>query len=423
MNGSIELGRNFSKVSLFNETAGVEAFSGYITINATDLTNYFFLLTKSKNISQRETPLVLWLFGGPGLSSLMAQFLYNGPVAINATGNITQRENTLTKFADVIYLDQPAGAGFSFTNQTGYSQTMEQMSANILIFLEQFLQIFPEYNGSDFYIAGESYAARNAFHLGYTMLVNETLNNSLSMSGVISGVPFLGPVLDMLDPTEFLYQVGMLDANGKIQFEGIFQQIRELVNNKSSLNYTMMGLQLLSQTILNTDPAAKTLYQNLTGFMFDASALYSTMPSIIMLYYAVVNSTAVKRMLHVGENASIEVARPLVVLNIAYGDFSRDLSNETGYVLNNTKVLNYYSQFDTVCPVVKSEEHFRNITWIESRTFLNQSRSIVYKPNTTEVTHYRTDTTNLTYVLVTRAGHYVSLDKGPLVYRLIKEFV
>uniref|UniRef100_V5ID76 Putative serine carboxypeptidase n=1 Tax=Ixodes ricinus TaxID=34613 RepID=V5ID76_IXORI len=118
--GKIEDAKRDSRVPFFYEMKGVEAFSGFIAINEDAQTNYYFLHTKIHVLAQiaqivrKPPPLILWLSGGLGVSSLMAQFLYNGPVAVDATGHIRERVNSLANFADVIYLDQPAGTGFSF---------------------------------------------------------------------------------------------------------------------------------------------------------------------------------------------------------------------------------------------------------------------------------------------------------------------
>ncbi|XP_042143018.1 vitellogenic carboxypeptidase-like [Ixodes scapularis] len=118
--GKIEDAKLYSRVPFFYESKGVEAFSGFITINEDAQTNYYFLHTKIHVLAQivqivrKPPPLILWLSAGLRSSSLMAQFVYNGPVAIDATGRTGERSNSLANFADAIYLDQPARTGFSF---------------------------------------------------------------------------------------------------------------------------------------------------------------------------------------------------------------------------------------------------------------------------------------------------------------------
>ncbi|XP_049513175.1 venom serine carboxypeptidase-like isoform X2 [Dermacentor silvarum] len=104
-----------------------------------------------------KKPLLLWLQGGPGKSSLFGQFLENGPLGIDPSGNLYYREHTLLKEFNIIYLDQPVGSGYSFDKNEKYPSSLEQASNHVITFLEQFLEIFREYKDRDFYIAGESY--------------------------------------------------------------------------------------------------------------------------------------------------------------------------------------------------------------------------------------------------------------------------
>ena len=72
--------------------------------------------------SASQTPLAIWLNGGPGASSIFGNFLENGPLQIsqNGTGqnaSYTITNNPLGSWADaatMVYVDQPIGTGFSY---------------------------------------------------------------------------------------------------------------------------------------------------------------------------------------------------------------------------------------------------------------------------------------------------------------------
>lgn len=61
--------------------------------------------------------------------------------------------------ANVIFLESPAGVGFSYSNTSSdYGESGDTRTAvDAYIFLLNWLERFPEYKGRDFYIAGESY--------------------------------------------------------------------------------------------------------------------------------------------------------------------------------------------------------------------------------------------------------------------------
>jgi len=104
-------------------------------------------------------PLVLWLNGGPGCSSLGGGFLSElGP--FYPTGNrLVRNEYSWNKVANMLFLESPAFVGFSYSNSSddayvGDSRTAEDSYK----FLLRFLVRFPRFKGRPLWLAGESYA-------------------------------------------------------------------------------------------------------------------------------------------------------------------------------------------------------------------------------------------------------------------------
>jgi carboxypeptidase C (cathepsin A) len=60
----------------------VTQHTGYITVNETHGGNLFYWLFESRGDPQKD-PLVVWLTGGPGCSSILALFTENGPFLMN----------------------------------------------------------------------------------------------------------------------------------------------------------------------------------------------------------------------------------------------------------------------------------------------------------------------------------------------------
>uniref|UniRef100_A0A6G5A0H0 Putative serine carboxypeptidase n=1 Tax=Rhipicephalus microplus TaxID=6941 RepID=A0A6G5A0H0_RHIMP len=232
--------RNKSRVLEFL-LFGVDAFSGFITINKSTKSNLFFLLTEAQN-NRDDAPLLLWTQGGPGQSALFGQFLENGPVAFDYTKNesfpFTPRNNTLQKNMSIIYLDLPFGAGFSFTeNKTAYSKSLEEISDSVMEFLKQFLKLFPSYECRDFYVAGESYGARYSVAIADALISNKH-NVLLKLKGIISGNGFLGPILETADSSDFLYWTSMLNETGRQNLSDKFQLMRNMSETKKIFDST-----------------------------------------------------------------------------------------------------------------------------------------------------------------------------------------
>lgn len=80
-NGKTEKAKELSAVdpSLF---AGVNSHAAYFTVNKTAKWNLFFWYFPAQGAPLDSTPLVIWLQGGPGSSSLYGLFEEIGPIMI-----------------------------------------------------------------------------------------------------------------------------------------------------------------------------------------------------------------------------------------------------------------------------------------------------------------------------------------------------
>uniref|UniRef100_A0A803M1E1 Carboxypeptidase n=1 Tax=Chenopodium quinoa TaxID=63459 RepID=A0A803M1E1_CHEQI len=114
-----------------------------------------------------KDPVVLWLNGGPGCSSLGGLVYEHGPFNFEASGPISSEDlpklhpnpYSWSKVSNIIYLDSPVGTGFSFSRNTSDYITGDLKTAkNTHIFLLKWFEMFPERLNNPFFIAGESYA-------------------------------------------------------------------------------------------------------------------------------------------------------------------------------------------------------------------------------------------------------------------------
>ena len=81
--------------------------------------------------------------------------------------------------ANVIFLESPAGVGFSYSNTSSdYDNAGDTTTAiDAYTFLVNWLERFPQYKTRDFFIAGESYAGHYVPQLAYTILLNNKNTN------------------------------------------------------------------------------------------------------------------------------------------------------------------------------------------------------------------------------------------------------
>ncbi|KAI9261698.1 Alpha/Beta hydrolase protein [Sporodiniella umbellata] len=130
-------------------------YSGYIDKYDTD-DHFFFYFTESRSNPQKD-PLVLWLNGGPGCSSMMGLWMELGPCLVNKNGTGTIRNPySWNNEANVIFLDQPVNVGYSYGSTT--VKSTQESARDVYAFLQLFLDEYKEYASNPFHISGESYA-------------------------------------------------------------------------------------------------------------------------------------------------------------------------------------------------------------------------------------------------------------------------
>uniref|UniRef100_A0A0D9VM43 Carboxypeptidase n=1 Tax=Leersia perrieri TaxID=77586 RepID=A0A0D9VM43_9ORYZ len=140
---------------------GFAQYAGYVTVNEPSGRALFYWLTEAAAAAAKK-PLVLWLNGGPGCSSIAYGASEEiGPFRIKTNGTgLFLNKYSWNREANLLFLESPAGVGFSYSNTTSDLKTSgdERTAQDALQFLISWMSRFPQYRHRDFYIAGESYA-------------------------------------------------------------------------------------------------------------------------------------------------------------------------------------------------------------------------------------------------------------------------
>merc|ERR1719230_1580903 len=74
--------------------------------------HYWFAMAEVPEADRK--PVVLWLNGGPGSSSILGMLQEQGPLLINATGGLMRNPYAWTKQANLLVIESPAGVGYSY---------------------------------------------------------------------------------------------------------------------------------------------------------------------------------------------------------------------------------------------------------------------------------------------------------------------
>ena len=141
-----------------------EQYTGWLDIGHKHI--FFWYFAPERDDALNEDILTLWLAGGPGVPSVVSMLQELGPCLINEHGNGTvYNPYGWNKNTALLFVDQPAGVGFSYVDDgeqvPGDSFTS---ASDMYAFLKLFTtQVFPKHKEAPLIITGESYAVRDTF--------------------------------------------------------------------------------------------------------------------------------------------------------------------------------------------------------------------------------------------------------------------
>ena len=152
------------------------AFSGYLDIaDTTKKIHYLFF--EAQNDSE-NAPVLIWFNGGPGCSSMLGFMQENGPFRIESGGTkFHPDEFAWNRETNLLYIEQPAGVGFSYCNSVKDCAFDDEKSGkdNLTVTLEWF-EKFPEFKNNELYISGESYGGVYVPYLAHYIVEHNEAN-------------------------------------------------------------------------------------------------------------------------------------------------------------------------------------------------------------------------------------------------------
>ncbi|KAJ5732427.1 Peptidase S10 serine carboxypeptidase [Penicillium malachiteum] len=170
----------------------VKSYSGYADVGENE--HIFWWFFESRNGDPENAPLTVWINGGPGSSSMIGLFQELGPCGVDYDGNVYNNPHSWSNVSNMIFIDQPATTGFSYTipvpgytDDNGYiiqlpdntcpdyaesygtcgtyskadiklvPNSTEGAAPNMWKTLQGFMGAFPQYSQNGFNFATESY--------------------------------------------------------------------------------------------------------------------------------------------------------------------------------------------------------------------------------------------------------------------------
>ncbi|GMT13737.1 hypothetical protein PFISCL1PPCAC_5034 [Pristionchus fissidentatus] len=138
-----------------------QTYSGYLDAGQNGDWQMHYWLFESRNDKNKD-PILVWLNGGPGCSSVAGMFEELGPFYVTFDGqNLFENVHSWNARANVLAIESPIGVGFSYNRaEANYSVANDDQTAdqNYNALKDFFGRVQKTYGDREFYLAGESYA-------------------------------------------------------------------------------------------------------------------------------------------------------------------------------------------------------------------------------------------------------------------------
>ncbi|KAM0912497.1 hypothetical protein ACQ4PT_012758 [Festuca glaucescens] len=137
--------------------------TGYVELD--DGVRLFYYFIQSER-DPEEDPVLLWLTGGPGCSALSGLVYEMGPFYFDFEGytgsglpTLLYKPTSWTQVSSVIFVDSPAGTGFSYDTTGNRTIPTDTIAIQQLhTFLQTWFDEHPQFLPNPFYVAGDSYS-------------------------------------------------------------------------------------------------------------------------------------------------------------------------------------------------------------------------------------------------------------------------
>ncbi|XP_046409282.1 venom serine carboxypeptidase-like [Ischnura elegans] len=386
----------------------IKSYSGYFTVNETYNSNLFFWFFPAMN-NPEEAPLLLWLQGGPSVSSLFAVFTENGPYLIDPDNKtLSLNPYSWTTNHSVVFFNQPVGTSFSFTDSDdGYATEQGQVGQNMHTALVQFFTMFPEFNSYPFYVTGESYAGKYIPAVGYAIYKNNPNSDiKINLQGLAIGNGMTDPESMIPEYASLIYDVGHIDDSGR----GVIQNYQDLCVQAIRSGKWMNAFEHWGAIVAK--------FVKLSGYSFIYNIYYAEDPATGGSVPDFVQREWTRKAMHVGDTMYSYVGAVYTKLE---PDIMKSVRPWVEELLNSgLRIMFYNGNFDVSVGYPLSRGMFKKLQFDGADEYRPAKREM-WRVGGDLAGYYKKGGTFME-VMVRNAGHMVPTDQPVWALDLITRF-
>ena len=412
----------FGAASIPNETWN------YVTVRPN--ARIFWWFYGAHDQQRDKLPLVLWLQGGPGASGTgFGNFEEIGPLYQNSTA----RKTTWIQKTNVLFIDSPVGAGFSYvTDPVAYTRNVTQIADDLLVVFKAFLKNLTIFEDAPFYIFGESYGGKMAAEFGQRLY--ETIERKeikCNFKGVALGDSWISPVDSILSWGKYLYQYSLLDTQDLRAVQSSAGQVVNYFDQglyKKSTAYWSKTRDLVSLFTDNVN-VYNVLQHNASPFRDSNDIIERLYDRHLAVYYqnnlkSFMNTVIRKKLGIIPDNVTWG-SQATDTFNYQSEDFMKPAIKALDYLISKgLKIIVYQGQFDMLCNTAGAEKWTSKLQWSGLQGFNYATRKPLYIDGKIGQTQaFLKSFKNFSFYFVMNAGLMVPLDNGEMALKMLEEII
>ncbi|KAG0498672.1 hypothetical protein HPP92_003363 [Vanilla planifolia] len=421
-------GKSVKQFRTWGTTDGSEEW-GYVEVRPK--AHMFWWLYRSPNrVESGPTPwpTVLWLQGGPGASAVgIGNFQEIGPLDTD----LKPRNSTWLQKADLLFVDNPVGAGYSFVeDEAALATTDEHCGIDLTTLLKMLFNGNAGLQKSPLFVVAESYGGKFAVTVGLSIAKAIKAGElNLTLGGIALGDSWISPEDFVLTWGTLLRDVSRLDINGEKKSNSLAQLIKKQLgegeytnatstwavleeviasqsNNVDFYNFLLdNGMDPLgSMAIPSTLSSGKMTMKGYSSYL---SSKYTSKVSLDDLMNGVIKQKLkiIPKDMSWGEQYDM-------VFNAMSGDFMKPRIKEVDELLSmGVNVTIYNGQVDLICATKGTEAWVQKLKWEGLADFNNAIREPLYCGNYEGTKAFAKSYKNLHFYWILEAGHFVPVDQ------------
>jgi carboxypeptidase C (cathepsin A) len=350
-------------------------------------------------------------------------FAENGPYHFHNPADVNSiylNEFSWNNNANLVFIDQPVGTGFSYADADVFERNEDEVAADVYQFTQGFYAKYPEIHKNPLFITGESYGGHYVPAISNLIVTNNGIstNKKIPFAGCAIGNGLVNPALQYPQYAPFVYSYGFIS---KFDVE---KYALELKPCQAALKIGAYGTafeecNIVMQGILSAS-GIQNVYNVHAGcpapplcYNFDAAT-------------SLLNNATIQAALGVAQGIQWQSCN-FQVNGEFHSDWMHSMADRLQNVLAaNYTVLIYSGKLDYIC------NYFGGRAWTAALEWAGQSGFNAAATNPWEITlvngtkYHAGDLKmyqNFAWLEVENAGHMVPMDQPQAAIQMLNKYI